>query len=553
MKVSKMGSILLTCVLSVSMVSACSSSNGNGDNSGSGTAKGNEPSNTEKKAEEAAGLNPSGFPIVNDKITVKGFAAKLFANADWNNLKLWQEYEKATNIHMEWDTTQKDSLKEKRNILLAGGEYPEVFYASAFSRSDLFKYGKQGVFLPLNDLIDKYAPHFKALMAKYPIIGKGIKMPDGNIYGLPTLYDPEFKSVFYNTPWVKKEWLDKLGLAEPQNLDDFYNMLKAFKEKDPNGNGKQDEIAWGAVGTTGLLGYLKGSFGLNNHGNSNAYVDTDPKTGKLRFVATDPGYKELLQYVNKLYKDGLLEKDIVSVKSEEIDAKGTGGLLAVIDNVDPVAIYNQQGYVGLPVLKGPHGDQMYTYIGSPLGNIGMFVLTDKAKNQEAMIRWMDYFYSDEGIKLFFMGWKDETYKEQADGTIDYTDEIKKNPDGLSLDQAISQYLVWPGGYYPGFVKQQFFKGAEGLPTSVENAKKSEALTLKQDQIWPAFNFTSEEQTELTTLATDIQTYVDEMRDKFIVGDASFDKWDEYAATLNKMGLDRYIQIYQAALDRFTTE
>ncbi|SFS52048.1 ABC transporter substrate-binding protein [Paenibacillus sp. BC26] len=550
MKVAKMGSILLTCALSVSMVSACSSNNGN--NNGTGSATNNETSAPASK-EEVAGLNTAGFPIVNDKITVKGFAAKLFANADWNNLKLWQEYEKMTNVHMVWDTTQKDSLKEKRNILLAGGEYPELFYASAFSRSDLFKYGKQGVFVPLNDLIDNYAPHFKALMDKYPIIGKGITMPDGNIYGLPTIYDPEFKSVFYNTPWVKKEWLDKLGIAEPQNLDDFYNMLKAFKEKDPNGNSKQDEIAWGGVGTTGLLGYLKGSFGLNNHGNSNAYVDTDPSTGKLRFVATDPNYKELLQYVNKLYKDGLLEKDIVSVQGEEIDAKGTGGLLAIIDNVDPVAIYNQQGYVGLPVLKGPHGDQTYTYIGSPLGNIGMFVLTDKAKNQEAMMRWMDYFYSEEGIKLFFMGWKDQTYKEHADGTVDYTDEIKSNPNGLSLDQAVSQYLVWPGGYYPGFVKQQFFKGAEGLPTSVENAKKSEALTLKPDQIWPAFNFTSEEQTELTTLATDIQTYVDEMRDKFIVGNASFDEWDNYVATLNKMGLDRYIAIYQAALDRFTSQ
>jgi putative aldouronate transport system substrate-binding protein len=543
MKMQKWGSILLSCTLSLSLVTACSNGGNNNDIGGN--------SNIPVNKSEEAGVNPTGFPIVDDKVTVKAFAAKFFSNADWNTIKLWQEYEKTTNIHIEWDTIQKDGLKEKRNLLMAGGEYPDMFYASAFSRSDMFKYGKQGIFLPLNDLIDQYAPNFKAIMEKYPFIKKGITMPDGNIYGLPTLYDPEFRSVFFNTPWVKQEWLDKVGLQEPQNLDEFYNMLKAFKEKDPNGNGMPDEIAWGAAGTIGLLGYLKGSFGLNNHGNSNAYVDTDPQTGKLRFVATDPNYKELLQYVNKLYKDGLLEQDIVSVQSDEIDAKGTDGLLAIIDNVDPVAIYNQKGYVGLPVLKGPHGDQLYTYIGSPLGNIGMFVLTDKAKNPEAMLRWMDYFYSDEGIKLFFMGWKDVTYKEQADGTIDYVDEIKNNPNGLTLDQAVGQYLVWVGGYYPGFVKQDYFKGAESLPTSVDNAAKADAYTLKQDQIWPAFNFTTEEQSELTTLATDIQTYVDEMRDKFIVGNASLDKWDEYVATLNKMGLERYIQIYQAALDRYS--
>ena len=78
-------------------------------------------------------------------------------------------------------------------------------------------------------------------------------------------------------------------------------------------------------------------------------VDTDPASGKVRFIPTDPRYGELLQFVNKLYKDGW-SRDIMSVKSTEVDAKGVEGLLGVVDNVDPVAIYNQEGYVG-PVLK----------------------------------------------------------------------------------------------------------------------------------------------------------------------------------------------------------
>ncbi|MEI0737606.1 extracellular solute-binding protein [Paenibacillus sp. JTLBN-2024] len=535
---SKRGNMLLACLVSVALLAGCSS--GKSGDAGGGKAK---------DADEAQ-VNQTGFPIVNESITVKGFAAKFFANADWNNIRLWKDYEQKTNIRVQWETVHTETLKEKRNLLLAGNDYPEMFYASAFSRSDLLKYGKQGAFIPLNDLIDKYAPNFKAVMEKYPIIAKGITMPDGNIYGLPTIYDPEFKSVLYGTPWVKQEWLDKLGLKQPETLDDFYAMLKAFKEKDPNGNGQKDEIAWGAVGTAGIVNYLRGSFGLNNHGTSNINVDTDPETGKIRFIPTDERYKELLQFVNKLYKDGLLEQDIVSVKSTEVDAKGMQGLLGVSDSVDPVAIYNQKGYVGLSVLKGPHGDRQYNAYGSPLGNIGMFVLTDKAKHPEAMMRWMDYFYSDEGIKLFFMGWKDETYTEDANGNVDYTDEIKNNPKGLNLDQAVGQYLIWPGGYYPGFVKQKFFKGAEGLPTSVENAKKAEPYVLPQDQVWPPFNFTQEEQSELTTIQTDIETYVNEMRDKFITGNESFDNWDQYVAALKKMGVDRYVAIYQSASERY---
>ncbi|WP_339324917.1 extracellular solute-binding protein [Paenibacillus sp. FSL W8-0194] len=535
---SKRGNMLLACLVSVALLAGCSS--GKSGDAGGGKAK---------DADEAQ-VNQTGFPIVNESITVKGFAAKFFANADWNNIRLWKDYEQKTNIRVQWETVHTETLKEKRNLLLAGNDYPEMFYASAFSRSDLLKYGKQGAFIPLNDLIDKYAPNFKAVMEKYPIIAKGITMPDGNIYGLPTIYDPEFKSVLYGTPWVKQEWLDTLGLKQPETLDDFYAMLKAFKEKDPNGNGQKDEIAWGAVGTAGIVNYLRGSFGLNNHGTSNINVDTDPETGKIRFIPTDDRYKELLQFVNKLYKDGLLEQDIVSVKSTEVDAKGMQGLLGVSDSVDPVAIYNQKGYVGLSVLKGPHGDRQYNAYGSPLGNIGMFVLTDKAKHPEAMMRWMDYFYSDEGIKLFFMGWKDETYTEDANGNVDYTDEIKNNPKGLNLDQAVGQYLIWPGGYYPGFVKQKFFKGAEGLPTSVENAKKAEPFVLPQDQVWPPFNFTQEEQSELTTIQTDIETYVNEMRDKFITGNESFDNWDQYVAALKKMGVDRYVAIYQSASERY---
>ena len=535
---SKRGKILLSCLVSVSILAGCSS--GKSADSGDGKAK----------AANEAQINETGFPIVNEKLTVNAFAAKFFANADWNNIRIWNDYEKKTNIHVQWDTVQTDALKEKRNLLLAGNDYPELFYASAFSRSDLLKYGKQGAFIPLNDLIDKYAPNFKALMEKYPIIAKGITMPDGNIYGLPTIYDPEFKSVLYGTPWVKQEWLDKLGLKQPETLDDFYNLLKAFKNNDPNGNGQKDEMGWGGVGTAGIVNFLRGSFGLNTHGTSNVNVDTDPETGKVRFIPADPRYKELLQFVNKLYKDGLLEQDIVSVKSTEVDAKGMEGLLGISDSVDPVAIYNQKGYVGLNVLKGPHGDQSYNAFGSPLGNIGMFVLTDKAKNPEAMMRWMDYFYSDEGIKLFFMGWKDETYVEDAEGHVDYVEDIKNNPNGLTLDQAVGQYLVWLGGYYPGFVKQKYFKGAEGMPTSVENAKKAEPYALKQEDIWPPFNFTQDEQSELTTIQTDIDAYVLEMKDKFITGNESFDNWDKYVAALQKMGMDRYVAIYESAAERY---
>ncbi|NMM53550.1 extracellular solute-binding protein [Paenibacillus aquistagni] len=542
MRSKKWFALTLSVVLSFSLlVTACGG--------GSGSSDVADPAKVEERLQK---MNAEGMPIAKETMNVKAFAAKLYASQDWNNLMLWKEYEKMTNIHIEWDTVATDGLKEKRNILMAGGDYPEMFFASAFAKTDLIKYGSQGTFLKLNDLIDKHAPNFKKIMEDYPIVKKGIAMPDGSIYGFPTIYDPAFKSLHYGTPWIKQDWLDNLGLKAPTNLDELYNVLKAFKENDPNKNGKQDEIPWGSRGVTAILNFLKGSFGLNKHGIANPHVDLGAD-GKLAFVPTDDRYKELLQYVNKLYKDGMFDKETFTMKDTDITSKASAGIYGVLDGVDPKAIYNQDGYVGIPAIEGPHGDRFLSNIGSPLGNLGMFVLTDKAENPEALIRWVDHLYSEEGVKMFFMGFEGVTYKVNDKGEYEYLEEITNNPNGLNLDQAVSQYLTWPGGYYPGIVKQQFFKGAEGLPSSVKNAEESEAFYVKEEDRWPSFNFTPEEQDELTTIQTDIHTFVDEMRDKFVSGEASFEQWDDYVKQIESMNVKRYLELYQQAYDRYSKE
>lgn len=541
MRHGKWYAVSLSVLLGFSLLASACGGGGSGEASG-----GNQD-------ERLGRINKEGMPIAKENLTMTAFAGKFYASADWNKLMLWQEYEKMSNIHVEWETVQVDSLKEKRNIKLAGGDYPEMFFASALPKTDLIKYGSQGTFLKLNDLIDQYAPNFKKIMDQYPIVKKGITMPDGSIYGLPTVFDPEFKSLFYGTPWVKQEWLDNVGMKPPTTLDELYNVLKAFKEKDPNKNGKQDEIPWGSRGVNIMINFLRGSFGLSKNGIANPNVDLDPATGKLRFVQATDEYKRLLEYVAKLYKDGLLDKETFTMKDTDITSKASEGLYGFLDGVDPKAVYNQEGYVGMPVIQGESGEKLLTNIGSPLGNIGMFVLTDKAQNPEAAIRWMDHFYGDEGAKMFFMGFEGVTYEVNDKGEFEYLDSIKNNKDGLNLDQAISQYLTWPGGYYPGIVKQKFFKGAEGYPSSVKNAEAAEPYSVKMEDVWPAFNFTPEEQEELTTIQTDIQTYIDEMRDKFASGAAGFDQWDAYVKQLEQMNVKRYLELYQAAYDRYKSE
>ncbi|WP_307327281.1 extracellular solute-binding protein [Evansella vedderi] len=498
-------------------------------------------------------LNDEGFPIVNEKIEVEGFAAKFFAAQDWNNLMLWEEYEKKSNIKVNWETVTTEVLAERRNLKLASGDYPEIMFASALSRTDLAQYGNQGTFIALNELIDLYAPNFKKIMEEYPIVEKGITMPDGNIYGFPAIFDPDFKGLHIGTPWINKEWLENLELEEPKTLEELYEVLTAFKEQDPNGSGKDDVIPWGGVSINGVINYLRGAFELNNRGVANLHIDQDPQTGNVRFIPTTDNYKQLLEYVNKLYSEGLIDQEIFTIAYHEFTSKGTQGIYGVINGIDPGTLMNLEGYVGLPVLEGINGKRLNTAIGSPLGNIGMFVITDKAKNPEAMVRWIDYFYGDEGAKNFFLGFEGITYIETEDGVYEYTEEITNNPDGLNLDQAISQYLTWPGGFYPGIVKEQYFKGAEGNEASRARAEKAEPYTLDMNEVWPVFNFTLEEHEELTVIQNDINTYVEESTAEFVTGRRSFSDWDNYVNQLERMGLNRYLEIIQAAYERYLEE
>lgn len=539
MKKKKFASLAAGVLLSAGILGACS-----GDKGSSG----------EPKTGDLDNLNETGMPIVKDEIEVSGFAAKFFASQDWNNLMLWDEFAKMSNIKMNWETIQTEGLVEKRNLLITGGNYPEVFFASAFSKTDLIKYGEQGIFLPLNDYIDKYAPNFKAILEEYPSVKQGVTMADGKIYGFPTIYDPAFEGLRGGMPWINDEWLENIGMENPTTIDEFYEVLKAFKEKDANGNGQPDEQGWGSsYGISPVINTLRGSFGLNKQGTMNINLQFKEGTEEFEFVPTTDGYKELLQFLNKLYAEGLLHRDIFTMEPHEFAAEASKGNFGVLSSIDPAELLKLDNYGSMEVLEGNTGERLFTAVTNGLGNLGMFVLTDKTENPEAMIRWIDHIYGDEGTKMFFMGFEGVTYEEDAEGNFKYLEEITDNPDGLNMDQAISEYLTWPGGYYPGIVREEFFQGAEAKENSRKNAEMAKPYRIKDDDILPGLNYTVEENDQISAITTDLQTFIDETTAEFITGKRDFAKWDEYVQTVEKMNVNKYLELAQEAYERMKSQ
>src|SRR5699024_699975 len=165
------------------------------------------------------------------------------------------------------------------------------------------------------------------------------------------------------------------------------------------------------------------------------------------------------------------------------------------------------------------------------------------------VRWMDYFYGDEGMELFFMGVEGETFEYDEDGNPKFMDHITNSEEGLTFEEEAAKYLTFPGGGFPSMVKEDFFQGVASAPQSLEASEKLESDMIEDDLIWPTLTYTNEENQQLNSFGSDIEKYVGEMRDKFISGDEPLSKWDEYVAEIEKMGLEDYMKIKQDALDR----
>lgn len=473
------------------------------------------------------------------------------------DLWMWKKYEEKTGIHIEWDEIPGESSAERKNVMLASGKLPDAFYQLGFSNSELVKYGEQGLFIPLEDLIEQNAPNMKKWLDDYPEIKKAITMPDGHIYSLPYI-DKElpYRSIRL---YINKTWLDNLGLQVPQTTDELADVLKAFKEKDANGNGDpNDEMGW--VMPSNFINsmferQLFGSFGMGNGGYKGAgnwiYKDKD---GELKLIFNDPKYKEVWQYLNRLFKDGTVPQlNYSGYEYAQWAADGASDKVGAFSWADPnyIGTMGAKNYVGINVLAGPHGDKVMNWMDPMTRQTASLVITKSNKHPEETMKWVDYFYGEEGSKFGFLGTEGETYK-MVDGKPQYIDEIKNYKGGVQL--GAFQYVdnVYGGGYPYAEPDAELRSAVKGK--TVDEDFKTDASELKNyipEEVWPDFVPTAEEAKKQTAVLTDINKYIQQMRVKFVTGQANFDSdWDEYTATLDKMGAQDYLKIKKAQYDRY---
>src|SRR5690625_5008621 len=281
-------------VLAIILSVGCSANeNANGDDSNNNT-------------EPTEGFNEKDFPIVDEQITLSMFGERSPVNGPFDEMPPFIAYEEMTNIKIDWENVPVEGYDEQKNLLFGSSDLPDAFYKARLTHNDVLENGYNGVLISLEDLIDEYAPNLKAIFEEYPDVEASVTAPDGHIYAVPSVVTAP--SARTEKHWINTEWLEALDLEVPETMDELVNVLEAFRDDDPNGNGEQDEIPMTARNPNQLIHKIAGSFGLQEQMGYSLEINDD----EVNIWVTGERYKDMLMFLNKLYAEGLLDNEIFS-------------------------------------------------------------------------------------------------------------------------------------------------------------------------------------------------------------------------------------------------
>ena len=442
-----------------------------------------------------------------------------------------------------WYRINKLQEKEAFNIMIASKELPDIIerhWAGDYP-GGAEKAIKDGIIVKTNELIDKYAPNYKAVLKADPEKEKQVKTDSGNLFGFSFFRGDDLNTVYYG-PVLRNDWLKELNLEVPTTIDEFETVLNAFKKKGIVSPYTQAKALEGD--------FIAGAFGFNR----GWYID-DSK--KVAFGPMNAKYKDYLTVLNRWFKDGLFDKNFAS---NDDNAKKAN----MLNGKSGATVGLVGGNMGTWINSMKDKDPKYDLVAAPYPTLNKgdkvkfsqkdwkfaglsAAITTACKNPEIAARLLDYGYSKEGDILFNFGTENVSYT-MVNNIPTYTDLILKNSDKLSIAEAMGKYqracyaapMVQAKQYYLQFLVLAQQKAA------VELWSKANPYPNK----YPNATTTPEESAELATIESDINTYVDEITLKVIMGTAPLSEIDKMQTQIKNMKFEKATQLRQAAVDRF---
>lgn len=487
----------------------------------------------------------ASYPLQTDEtlsvFMALGTASVRYATAD--DVPFFQELQRLTGVDLEFIHPPAGQGAERLKIMLASGDVCDIIVSGWTDYTGGAEAAiDEGHVAPLNDLMETHAKDFKAVVEAYPEVAKAAKTDKGDYYTFPQIREDEYMNVCYG-PVMRMDWLESLGLEAPQTLDEWYETLKAFKEK--KGASVPLMMSYQTMVTSGAF------FGAN--GVAPAFY-RDGNT--VKYGPLEKGYKETVMFVKKLYDEGLITDCITGFTGNERDSlvlNGECGATIAWLNSN-VRSWNSNKTVkgtgfNFEGVKYPSKNKGEDAVWShsmnpfvPYASIGA-----GSNKKELAAKVLNFLYTPEGQTLANYGIEGTTY-ELIDGKPKYTDFVFNNPEELSLSEVLGIY-AFSSDSGPYLYKLDAFKQINDEP-ALTNSIQNWVKTGNAEHKLPMITIATEDLDEYSTLLADIDTYNAEMFYKFVLGTESMDKYDAYVAQLKKMGAEKLVAIQQKAYDRY---
>lgn len=500
------------------------------------------------KAEKKENFNPTGYPIVDEKITIRSMYTTHPLYGKPEDLELFQALEEITNIHIDWDIIEGEQME----LYFAAGDFPDTFIAG-LNQDRISMYGVEGgKFFDLRDTIKEYMPNLQKAYKDFPLAEKIITQINGEIYTLPRLARPSTAAggkIHYRT-----DHFEQTGLPMPKTTDEFYDVLRAIKDK-----GITQGYAPLLSIRVNFFNAQMEPFFFGAFGDSIDLDFADDGNGNVIFNRTSEQYKNYLKYINKLYQEDLFDNEYLTMDQATASVRYKGGQASVSDGMtDLVESDFEDGIIHMDVLPALVSEYTNTqkvkavdYVQTRGGAI-----SKDSKYLKEIARMYDIWFSREevvaGSGIFGQSFEKGIYGRHWQFTdYEHTKYVQLVPDWWesSASNYLYMHVRWERDI--GLIDDMMV-GGDGNSLIRQMGYVKYNIPFAVDPFPANFiKFKEEEQSIIDSKYADIQSYVTQMRGKFIAGIEPIDAtWDEYCATIEKMGIDDVIKAYQSGYDRF---
>jgi putative aldouronate transport system substrate-binding protein len=505
-------------------------------------------------------------------------------------LAMVKRWEKDTGVRFDWQKIPADGAQEKINLMLTSGEkLPDAFFNFGDGKSTTIVVNALGqdVFLPTEDLIKEYMPTLTKVLQDNPNYMQEVTAPDGHTYGFPYI-EQMFGLVLTPGPLlINQVWLDKVGMKMPTTVDELTEVLRAFKAAgDLNGNGEADEIPMATIfgagsgdtfGSYDMFYRFTGAFGCEDtvcggYENANHLRQID---GKVTYTAIDPAFGKTAMYFHQLYEEGLLNVDCFEpmtgsstnyTNNEIAQDIAKIGVMGVWSDMSIINNSVRHEYVPIPQLQGEAGTTGNALNYSELQDACDTAITVDCEFPEIIAAFTEYMISDPQLSVQSnWGAIGGNYYLADDGVMRF--HLDENGDIITgtewgdfqnnFGQARENTTTCRGSmivlneYYntpeqPNGIVEYTYDAANLLAFQRVNGKEKD---LEQYDTIPKIMLLNEEQQEISRLVEVTNPIVKKYIQQWVINGNVDSTWDAYVSELKGAGIDRIVEIYQAALDR----